>query len=805
MSLAHYLPRAAGWASGAAVPYAHIAAALDAASSTRSRLIKELVLTNAFRAVLALRAKPAEIEAMCYLLSPAKDAQSGGHRLRPDWSLDSRPLGLTHGAITASILEATGATKAEFSSAYAKVRDSGDAALACREGRGGGRQMLLLRPKPLAAGGVHSALLALADLSGTGVEKAKASRLAALLRAAVGTELKWLVRTFVPHMTCGISLEASVLPALAAAALHHAHDAVATSTIGAGTACARPSAESVRSMQDAMRSGYALRPDVRLLVAALIDGVGALPRDGTAPLVALSNSIAEVCTLTTGVPSQPMLAKPCTSIADALKMLTTGSATIGGKGAGASASGSASTPIVISAEHKYDGQRCQIHRSSDGSVRLFSRKLDDMTSKYPDVCAAVGHSARSARAFIADAEIVPMKIPSKMAPPPTDDAVNAADIADAAADAGAAPGAGADQSGAGQALGTFQSLSTRKRKNVTEANAASSSVPVCLFLFDLLVLGEEVYIERTLSERRAALRDEFAPMASKVDFAASVDVVVNPIGGATRAGTANSGGSEDGGEGGGGDATHAIEIALRRAVEEGCEGLMLKRLTCRYEPSWGTRRSDGWVKCKKDYIEGMGDSLDLVPIGGWRGQGRKKQWISPWLMATYDPKSGTFGSVCRVMSGFTDAFYKEHTIKYLGSEFSMGGAVADGEGEEAGGNEGAEGEDDDEEEGEDLDEMDEDGDSGGARTRRGPADGVETGEQPPYWFDPCEVWELRGADITVSPVHMAAAGLVHAQRGLSMRFPRFIRKRPDKRLADATTPEQLVEMFRKQTQGQGDA
>ena len=49
---------------------------------------------------------------------------------------------------------------------------------------------------------------------------------------------------------------------------------------------------------------------------------------------------------------------------------------------------------------------------------------------------------------------------------------------------------------------------------------------------------------------------------------------------------------------------------------------MLKRLDAAYEPSWGTRRSDGWVKCKKDYIDGMGDSLDLVPIGGWRGQGR---------------------------------------------------------------------------------------------------------------------------------------------------------------------------------------
>ena len=38
-----------------------------------------------------------------------------------------------------------------------------------------------------------------------------------------------------------------------------------------------------------------------------------------------------------------------------------------------------------------------------------------------------------------------------------------------------------------------------------------------------------------------------------------------------------------------------------------------------------------------------------------------------------------------------------------------------------------------------------------------------------------------------------------------MRFPRFIRKRPDKRLVDATTPEQLVALFRKQTQGQAEA
>lgn len=220
-------------------------------------------------------------------------------------------------------------------------------------------------------------------------------------------------------------------------------------------------------------------------------------------------------------------------------------------------------------------------------------------------------------------------------------------------------------------------------------------------------------------------------------------------------------------------------------------------------------------------IEGMGDSLDLVPIGGWRGQGRKKRWVSPWLMATYDARTGTFGSVCRVMSGFTDAFYKENTIKYLGSEIlpeigaeGSGGQVSGGGEEEEGAEEPQEEDEDDEEdvEPEALPEEavaamagGEDGTSGSSASLllRGPAEGVETGENAQYWFQPCEVWEVRGADITLSPVHMAAAGLV-AERGLSMRFPRFIRKRPDKRLSDATTPEMLAAMFRKQTQGQAD-
>eukprot|EP00434_Breviolum_minutum_P032821 symbB.v1.2.029028.t1/scaffold3130.1/size80623/4 len=98
-----------------------------------------------------------------------------------------------------------------------ELHDIGEVALALRDA--GGRQKLLKKPTPLTAGAVRKALLALSELSGTGVERAKTARLGALLRAAEGSELKWLVRTFLPHMAAGISLEASVLPALGAASL----------------------------------------------------------------------------------------------------------------------------------------------------------------------------------------------------------------------------------------------------------------------------------------------------------------------------------------------------------------------------------------------------------------------------------------------------------------------------------------------------------------------------------------------------------------------------------------------------------
>jgi DNA ligase-1 len=71
--------------------------------------------------------------------------------------------------------------------------------------------------------------------------------------------------------------------------------------------------------------------------------------------------------------------------------------------------------------------------------------------------------------------------------------------------------------------------------------------------------------------------------------------------------------------------------------------------------------------------------------------------------------------------------------------------------------------------------------------------------------DPCEphfvawlTFHRAFADITISPTYKAAIGLVSEEKGLSLRFPRFLKKREDKGVDEASTSEFLAGLWRKQ-------
>ena len=69
------------------------------------------------------------------------------------------------------------------------------------------------------------------------------------------------------------------------------------------------------------------------------------------------------------------------------------------------------------------------------------------------------------------------------------------------------------------------------------------------------------------------------------------------------------------------------------------------------------------------------------------------------------------------------------------------------------------------------------------------------------YFEPQYVWEIKAADLSLSPMHSAALGEVdssNCDKGVALRFNRHIRDRPDKQACEATTSDQIIEMYHAQ-------
>jgi DNA ligase-1 len=118
------------------------------------------------------------------------------------------------------------------------------------------------------------------------------------------------------------------------------------------------------------------------------------------------------------------------------------------------------------------------------------------------------------------------------------------------------------------------------------------------------------------------------------------------------------------------------------------------------------------LQLKKDYLQGVGDSFDLVVVGGYHGRGKRTAVFGAYLLASYDPETETYQTICKIGSGLReedlDTFYA--TFKEL------------------------------------------------VCAKKGYYDAGEA--KPDVWFEPKVVWEVLAADLSLSPVYTAAKGLV---------------------------------------------
>jgi DNA ligase-1 len=470
--------------------------------------------------------------------------------------------------------------------------------------------------EPMTVERVYSTFDKIASTMGAGSQEIKLRLISSLLNDAVATEGRYIIKFVMGQLRLGIA-DFTVLDALAIAFTGD------------------------KGNRQVLENAYNVSSDLGS-VAKLLASKG---------LQAVKS-----IKITLFKPIRPMLAERIRTVEEALERMES----------------------KVGVEYKLDGERVQVHKGKD-KAELFSRRLEKITTHYPDVVKAV-KSIKSE--VILEGEVVAVNSETEEYLP-------------------------------------FQELMHRRRKYGVEE--AMENYPVVMNFFDVLYIDGKSKTELTYMERRTLLKKIIDGIKSNKVRLIKQAVATKPC---------------------------EIERFMVGAIENGCEGIMIKHLSSTYRAG---ARGYAWVKLKREYRSDLADTLDLVVVGALYGRGRRAGKYGALLLAAYDRNTDKFQSVTKVGTGFTDLhiaqFYKELEKHIVNQRHAR----------------------------------------------------VDTGMVMDVWFEPRIVIEIIASEITLSPSHTTAKNAIRQGYGLALRFPKFTGKlRDDKKPEDATSVDEIVAMYRRQ-------
>lgn len=251
-------------------------------------------------------------------------------------------------------------------------------------------------------------------------------------------------------------------------------------------------------------------------------------------------------------------------------------------------------------EGKWDGLRVQIHIDKSKTVktdslfgeekflvRIFSRNLDNMTVMFPEIIAAV--SQLPVESVILDGEAV------------------------------------AYDSKTGRLL-AFQE--TVQRKRIHGVSAKAKELPLKVFVYDLLFLNGQAWLEQPFSRRRRQLEKIMAKSIGGLKLAEQ-EIVTDVV---------------------------KLRQLREKYLGLGLEGVMCKKLDTPYRAG---ARNFNWVKFKKVTQGELADTIDAIVLGYYFGKGKRTGFGVGAFLVGVPNKEGQIGSIAKIGTGLTDEQWRE--------------------------------------------------------------------------------------------------------------------------------------------------